>query len=91
MISIHLTAHSIHKMNTSEESFPERLAINGVSSEILSEYEKLGKTSQEIRNIVKEEFHKLGGQAAMGSALLWANYGQKDLKRNVLKTIGIVN
>jgi hypothetical protein len=76
-------------MNTSEESFPERLAINGVSSEILSEYEKLGKTSQEIRNIVKEEFYKLGGEEAMGSSLLWANYGQKDLKRNVLKTLGI--
>jgi predicted transcriptional regulator len=76
-------------MNTSEESFPETLAINGVSSEILSEYEKLGKTSQEIRNIVKDEFHKLGGVQAMGSQLLWANYGHKDLKRNVLKILGI--
>lgn len=91
MISIHLTAHSIHKMNTSEESFRVKLVINGVSSEILSEYEKLGKTSQEIRNIVKEEFYKLGGEEAMGSSLLWANYGQIDLKRNVLKTIGIEN
>jgi hypothetical protein len=78
-------------MNTTEETVRVKLAINGVSSEILSEYEKLGKTSQEIRNIVKEEFYKLGGEEAMGSSLLWANYGQKDLKRNVLKTIGIVN
>lgn len=78
-------------MNTTEESYPEQQAINGVSSEILSEYEKLGKTSQEIRNVVKEEFYKLGGEAAMGSALLWANYGHKDLKRNVLKTLGINN
>lgn len=77
-------------MNTSEESFPEKIAINGVSSEILSENNnKLGKTSQEIRNIVKDEFHKLGGEQAMGSSLLWVNYGQKDLKRNVLKILGI--
>lgn len=76
-------------MNTTEESFREQQAINGVSSEILSEYEKLGKTSQEIRNIVKEEFYKLGGERAMGSSLLWVNYGHKDLKRNALKTLAI--
>lgn len=76
-------------MNTTEESFREQQAINGMSSEILSEYEKLGKTSQEIRNIVKEEFYKLGGGRAMGSSLLWENYGHKDLKRNVLKTLAI--
>ena len=78
-------------MNTTEESYPEQQAINGVSSEILSEYEKLGKTSQEIRNVVKEEFYKLGGEEAMGSSLLWANYGRIDLKRNVLKALGINN
>lgn len=76
-------------MNTNEETFCAKLAINDVSSEILSEYEKLGKTSQEIRNIVKEEFYKLGGEEAMGSSLLWANYGKIDLKRNVLKALGI--
>ena len=77
-------------MNTSEESFHEKLAITCVSSEILSENNnKLGKTSQEIRNIVKDEFHKLCVEQAMGSSLLCVNYGQKDLKRNVLKILGI--
>lgn len=68
------------------ETFTDRLNINEITTEILASYEKIGKTSAEVRDIVKAEYYKLDFK---GSTLLWVNYGKKDLFKNSVKAIGI--
>jgi len=68
------------------ESFSDTLRINEITTEILASYEKIGKTSAEVRDIVKAEYRKLDFK---GSTLLWVNYGKKDLFKNSVKTLGI--
>ena len=68
------------------ESFSDTLRINEITTEILASYEKIGKTSAEVRDIVKSEYRKLDFE---GSTLLWVNYGKKDLFKNSVKTLGI--
>tara|TARA_Y100000389_G_scaffold184566_1_gene203139 strand:- start:4499 stop:4714 length:216 start_codon:yes stop_codon:yes gene_type:complete len=68
------------------ESFSDTLRINEITTEILASYEKIGKTSAEVRDIVKSEYCKLDFK---GSTLLWVNYGKKDLFKNSVKTLGI--
>ena len=70
------------------ESYRVKNAIDEVCIDISSQYKEL-ITYQETRSIVKEELNKLGGELAMGSALLWVNYTKKDLIRNVLKTLHV--
>ena len=52
----------------------------------MKKLEKIGKTSAEVRDIVKTEYYKLDFK---GSTLLWVNYGKKDLYKNSVKTLGI--
>lgn len=68
------------------ETIAETIAINEITTEILASYEKVGKTSAEVRDIVKTEYYKLDFK---GSTLLWVNYGKKDLFKNSVKTLGI--
>ena len=68
------------------ESFSDTLRINEITTEILASYEKIGKTSAEVRDIVKAEYSKLNFE---GSTLLWVHYGKKDLFKNSVKTLGI--
>jgi hypothetical protein len=68
------------------ENFSDTLRINEITTEILASYEKIGKTSAEVRDIVKAEYSKLNFE---GSTLLWVNYGKKDLFKNSVKTLGI--
>ena len=71
------------------ESYRETSAVNEITSEILSSrYEINGKIRIEVvRDIVKFEFNKLGGENAMGSTLLWVTYGKKDLLKNALERL----
>jgi hypothetical protein len=68
------------------ETFADTLKINEITTDILASYEKIGKTSAEVRDIVKAEYYKLDFK---GSTLLWVNYGKKDLFKNSTKAIGI--
>ena len=68
------------------KNFSDTLRINEITTEILASYEKIGKTSAEVRDIVKAEYRKLDFN---GSTLLWVNYGKKDLFKNSVKTLGI--
>lgn len=74
-------------MNT--ESFPVKLAINNITTEILASYENIGKTTEEVRMIVATELEKYGGESMMGSSLLWANYGRNDVMNMSLVTLGL--
>ena len=71
------------------ESYRETSAVNEITSEILSSrYEINGKIRIEVvRDIVKFEFNKLGGENSMGSTLLWVTYGKKDLLKNALERL----
>lgn len=68
------------------ETFSDTFKINETTAEILASYEKIGKTSTEVRDIVKAEYYKLDFN---GSTLLWVNYGKNDLFKNSVKAIGI--
>lgn len=68
------------------ENFADTSKINEITTDILASYEKIGKTSAEVRDIVKAEYYKLDFK---GSTLLWQNYGKKDLFKNSVKAIGI--
>lgn len=73
-------------INMDSERFTETVAINEITTKILASYEKIGKTSAEVRDIVKTEYYKLDFK---GSTLLWVNYGKEDLFKNSVKTLGI--
>ena len=68
------------------ETFFDTIKINEITTEILASYEKIGKTSVEVRDIVKAEYYKLNFE---GSTLLWVHYGKKDLLQNSVKAIGM--
>ena len=68
------------------ETFSDTIKINEITTEILASYEKIGKTSVEVRDIVKAEYYKLNFE---GSTLLWVHYGKKDLLQNSVKAIGM--
>ena len=72
--------------NMDSEKFADTSKIIEITTEILANYEKIGKTSAEIRDIVKTEYYKLDFK---GSTLLWVNYGKKELFQNSVKTLGI--
>ena len=46
-------------MNT--ESYRVKSAINNITTEILASYEKIGKTTEEVRMIVATALGKYGG------------------------------
>lgn len=68
------------------ETFFDTIKINEITTEILASYEKIGKTSVEVRDIEKAEYYKLNFE---GSTLLWVHYGKKDLLQNSVKAIGM--
>jgi hypothetical protein len=74
-------------MNT--ESYRVKSAINNITTEILASYEKIGKTTEEVRMIVATALEKYGGESMMGSSLLWANYGRNDVMNMSLVSLGL--
>jgi hypothetical protein len=71
------------------EPYRIRMAMMEIRIEICATYENIGKSSQEIEEIVRNELYKNGGTEAMGSQLLWVNYVKKDIMKNVLNTLGL--
>ena len=71
------------------QSYRMTSAINEVAREILSSYENVGKTTQEVQNVIATEIEKYGGEEAMGSSLLWITYVKKDIVNNSLITLGL--
>lgn len=71
------------------QSYRITSAINEVAREILSSYENVGKTTQEVQNVIATEIKKYGGEEAMGSSLLWITYVKKDIVNNSLITLGL--
>lgn len=71
------------------QSYRITSAINEVAREILSSYDNVGKTTQEVQHVIATEIEKYGGEDAMGSSLLWVNYVKKDILNNSLIALGL--
>lgn len=56
---------------------------------VITHYDKIGKTTEEVRMIVATALEKYGGESMMGSPLLWANYGRKDVMNMSLVSLGL--
>jgi hypothetical protein len=70
------------------DSYRGSRAIEEITIEVLASREKIGKSTDEVKEIVRQELEKYGVEKALaGSTLLWINYIKGDLVSNVLNRL----
>ena len=70
------------------DSYRATQAIESITIEVLASRENVGRSTDQVKDIVRQELEKYGVEKAFaGSTLLWENYVKRDLVSNVLNRL----
>ncbi len=70
------------------DSYRATRAIESITIEVLASRENVGRSTDQVKDIVREELEKYGVEKAFsGSTLLWEHYVKRDLVSNVLNRL----
>ena len=70
------------------DSYRATCAIESITIEVLASRENVGRSTDQVKDIVRQELEKYGVEKAFsGSTLLWELYVKRDLVSNVLNRL----